>query len=81
MKGTEKQVLNVIKELEEGDSGSMAFKLGISAEYIAQICSILINDGFVEEGPGGKFKLTLKGKRAMSPVRARGPIAILKGSR
>ncbi|MFH0774528.1 MAG: hypothetical protein V2A53_03400 [bacterium] len=81
MKGSEKQVLDIIKELEQGDKESVAFKLGISAEYVAQICSILAKDGYVEEQPNAKFKLTLKGKKATSQVRVTGPIGILKGTR
>ncbi len=81
MKGSEKQVLCIIKELEEADIDSMAFKLGISTEYVTQICSVLGKDGFIEGNPSGKFKLTLKGKKVISPLKTKGPIAILKGSR
>jgi len=81
MKGSEKQVLNIIKELEEAGIDSLAFKLGISREYAAQICSILSKDGYIGGQQNGKFKLTLKGKRAISQVRITGPIAILKGGR
>lgn len=79
MKGSEKQVLEIIKELEEADKDSVAFRLGVSTEFIAQICSILVKDGYIEAKPDSKVKLTLKGKKITSPVRARGPIAILKG--
>jgi len=81
MKGSEKQILNIIKEVEEADKDSVAFKMGISIEYIAQICSILVKDGYIEEQPNAKFKLTLKGKRLTSSVKTTGPIAILKGGR
>ena len=79
MKGNEKQMLSIIKELEEADKESLAFKLGVSAEYVTQICSILVKDGYIEEKSDGKFKLTLKGKRITSPVKTIGPIPILKG--
>jgi len=79
MKGSEKQVLNIIKEVEEADKESVAYKLGISAEYAAEICSILAKDGLLEAKPDGKFKLTLKGKKVISRVKTTGPIAILKG--
>jgi Mn-dependent DtxR family transcriptional regulator len=81
MKGSERQVLGIIKELEEADRESVAFKLGISLEYVVQICSILVKDGYAEEQPNGKFKLTLKGKRTTSPVRTTGPISVLTGGR
>lgn len=80
MKGIEKQVLNIIREIEETDKESISFKLGISMEYVAQICSVLMKDGYVEEMPDGKCKLTLKGKKATSPVKVKSPvIGILKG--
>lgn len=75
MKGIEKQVLNIIKKLEEAEIESIAFKLGISAKYAAQICSILIKDGYLEAKPNGKFELTLKGEEFTSPrVEARKPL-------
>ncbi len=73
MEGIERQVLNIIKKLEEADKESVSFKLGVSAEYAAQICSILVKDGYVEENPNGKFKLTSKGKKITSPVRTKKP--------
>lgn len=75
MKGIEKQILNIIKEQEEVDKESAAFKLGISTEYVAQICSILAKDGYIEEKPNGKFKLLLKGEKFTArPVSARKPL-------
>jgi len=73
MKGNEKQVLNVIKELDEADEESIGSKLAISTEYAAQICHILVKDGYLEKRPDGKFKLTLKGKRLTCPVKAEKP--------
>jgi len=68
MKGIEKQVLNIINKLVEADKKSVAFKLGIPAEYAAQICSILVKDGYIEEKPDGRFKLTSKGEKLTTPV-------------
>jgi len=74
MKGIEKQILNIIKEQEKADKESAAFKLGISKEYVAQICYILAKDGYIEEKPTGKFKLSLKGERfAARPLSTRKP--------
>ena len=74
MKGIEKQILNIIKKQKEADKESAAFKLGISAEYAAQICSILAKDGYIEENPNGKLKLSLKGEKFTArPVSARKP--------
>jgi len=75
MKGIEKQVLNIIKNLEEADVESVSVKLVISQEYAAQVCSILAKDEFIEEKPKGKFKLTLKGKELTGGrVKARKPL-------
>ena len=74
MKGSEKQVLEIIRELEETDKESLASKLGVSAEYITQICSILVKDGHIEEEPNGKYKLTLRGKKFASPMKAKKPL-------
>ncbi|MDP8215007.1 MAG: hypothetical protein RAO92_00135 [Candidatus Euphemobacter frigidus] len=75
MKGIEKQVLNIIKKLEEADKESVGFKLGVSTKYVVQICSILTKDGYLEEKPDGEFKLTFKGKEFTGlAVKARKPL-------
>lgn len=75
MKGIEKQVLNIIKNLEEADIESISVKLVISSEYADNICSILVKDGYVEKKQDGKFKLTLKGKELTGGrVKARKPL-------
>jgi len=75
MKGIEKQILNIIKEQKEVDKESASFKLGISTEYVAQICSILAKDGYIEEKQNGNFKLSLKGEKFTArPVSARKPL-------
>jgi len=82
MRGIEKQVLSILKELKEANNESIAFKLGISAEYVAQICFVLVKDGYIEEKLNGKIKLTLKGKEVTSPLKVKSPvIGILKGGR
>ena len=68
MTGIEKQVLNIFKKQDEANKQSVAFKLGISTEYAIQICSILAKDGYLEEKPNGKFKLTPKGEEFTSPA-------------
>jgi len=74
MKGSEKQVLNVIKEMDAADKKSIAFKLVVPVEYVTQICSILSKDGYIEENPDGKFKLTLTGKKLIAPIEAKKPL-------
>jgi len=75
MKGIEKQILKIIKGLQEADIESISVKLGVSSEYAAQVCSILAKDEFIEEKSKGKFKLTLKGKELTGEhVKARKPL-------
>lgn len=74
MNGSQKQVLTIIKELDEADEESIGSKLAISTEYAAQICHILVKDGYVEKKPNGKLKLTLKSRRLTQPVKARKPL-------
>jgi len=74
MKGSEKQVLNAIKEMDAADKKSIAFKLVISEEHVTKICSILSKDGYIEEKPNKKFKLTLKGKKLIAPIKAKKPL-------
>jgi len=78
MTGIEKQVLNIVKEVGEANSETISRKVGVSAEYVTEICRGLVNDGYLGEG-NGKYKLTLRALKAVSPTRTRGPIAVLKG--
>ena len=75
MQGIEKQVLSIIKRLNESEVESIAGKLGISTEYAGQICSILVKDGYLGKKPDDKFKLMLKGKEFASPaIKGRKPL-------
>jgi len=79
MIGTEKQVLKIIRELEEADKTSVARKIGVSEAYTAQICQSLIIDGYLIERSNEKYKVTEKGKKAISSVKTTGLIPVLKG--
>ena len=79
MTGTEKQVLKIIKELEEGDKDSVARKIGVSKKYVAGICVSMIKDGYLIERNEGRYKLTEKGNKAISSVKSTGLIPVLKG--
>jgi len=74
MKGNEKQVLNIIKEMDDADKKSIAFKLVISIEHVTKICSVLSKDGYIGEKPNGKFILMLKGKKFIAPIKAKKPL-------
>jgi len=79
MKGNEKQALRIVAELREANEEAIARKVGVSAEYVTEICQGLVNDGYLAENSNGKYKLTPQALKAISPVRATGPIPILKG--
>jgi len=79
MKGNEKQVLKIVEELKEAKENTIARKVGVSTRYASKICQGLVDDGYLEEISSGNFRVTLKGKKSISPVKTTGPIPILKG--
>jgi len=79
MKGTEKQVLKIVRELEETDKTSIARKMSVSEGYAANICMSLIKDRYLTERSNEKYKVTEKGKKAISSVKTTGLIPVLKG--
>ncbi|MBU4482703.1 MAG: hypothetical protein KKG62_01210 [Actinobacteria bacterium] len=79
MKGNEKQVLKIVAELREADSVAIARKVGVSSEYVTEICKGLVNDGYLVESSNGKYRLTPGGLKTISPVKTIGPIPVLKG--
>jgi len=82
MKGNEKQVLRIVSELIEADRNAIARKVGVSVDYVAEICQGLVDDGFLAENSNKeRYRLTSGGMKAISSVRTVGPISILKGGR
>ena len=79
MNGSERQILKIIAELREADNEAIAPKVGVSAEYVAEICQSLAKDGYLVGSKNGSHKLTPKALEAMSPVVTRGFIPVLKG--
>ncbi|MEW6685007.1 MAG: hypothetical protein AB1393_02215 [Candidatus Edwardsbacteria bacterium] len=79
MTGSESQVLKIIREAEESDKESIARKMGVSSEYVAEICHGLVKDGYLVERANGRYRVTPQGQKVISPVKAKGPIGILKG--
>ena len=79
MKGTESQILKIIKEMQEADEEAIARKVGITQGYAVTISKNLVKDGYLREKSPGKYILTHKGEREISPLVCRGPIAVLKG--
>ena len=79
MKGNEKQVLKIVEELKEAKENTIARKVGVSTRYASKLCRGLVDDGYLDEISSGNFRLTLKGKNSINPVKTIGPIPILKG--
>jgi predicted transcriptional regulator len=79
MKGTEGQILKIVREMQEADDEAIARKMGITQAYAARICKNLIKDGYLREKAPGKYILTPKSEKEISRVVCRGPIAVLKG--
>lgn len=79
MTGIETQVLRIIQELGLAEPSSLARKIGVSEAYVSDNCKNLVEDGYLIVRKNGKFKLSGKAKQELSPIKSRGPIAILKG--
>lgn len=78
MLGVEDRILNTIKELRVADTETLRRKIAMSPEYIDEVCAGLIKDRYISKKPKG-YVLTQEGQKAISPVKVRGPIAVLKG--
>ena len=78
MIGKEQQILKNIRELKRADEETLARKMAISPGYAEELCKGLIKDAYIMKSPKG-YVLTKEGARIISPVKVRGPIAILKG--
>ena len=79
MTGVEKQVLEIVKELELADEEALSRKMAVSSQYITKVCNGLVKDGYLLKTPKG-YILTPEGEKAVNPVKVRGPIAVLKGA-
>ena len=78
MIGYEEQVLKIVKELKMADEEALSRKMAVSRKYVIEICDGLVKDGYILKTPKG-YKLTPEGEKSVSPVKVRGPIAVLKG--
>lgn len=78
MVGYETTILKVVRELKVADEEALSRKMGVSSNYAGEICEGLIKDGYLKKTPKG-YQITGEGERAISPVKVRGPIGVLKG--
>ncbi|MBL7132071.1 MAG: hypothetical protein ISS45_11850 [Candidatus Omnitrophica bacterium] len=68
MTGAEKQILKIVRELELADEEAISRKMGVSSEYVKEICECLMKSGHLSKMPEG-YKITFKGKNVISSAR------------
>ena len=79
MKGSEEQVLKVIRELGRGRPERIARKIAMSAEYAGELCGNLLEDGYLSKTGPGEYILSRQGEKAINRTLVHGQIAVLKG--
>ena len=80
MKGSEEQVLKIIRELGSCRTERIARKMSMSAEYAGEVCGNLLEDGYLSKTGPEEYMLSPKGERSVNRTLSRGPIGVLKGS-
>lgn len=63
MTGPTRQILGIIKRLRDTDTETIAKAMCVSADYVTQLCEMLIVDDLLRRGPGGEYSVTPKGLR------------------
>ena len=63
MTGTQRQVLRIVKQLREADLKTIASTMGVSIDYVKDLCQGLIHDNLLRQGPDGEYMVTKKGSR------------------
>ncbi len=80
MKGNEKQVLKIIRELGRCRPEKVGRKMAISTEYAGELCGNLLEDRYLSKVGSGEYRLTPEGENAINRTLSRGPIAVLRGA-
>ena len=60
MTGTQRQVLRILKQLREADLKTIASTMGVSTDYVKDLCQGLIQDNLLRQGPDGQYMVTSK---------------------
>jgi len=63
MTGTQRQVVRIVKQLREADLKTIASTMGVSIDYVKDLCQGLIQDNLLRQGPGAEYMLTKKGSK------------------
>ena len=79
MKGIERQILDVVRELGEARSASIARRIGVQVAMAEAACEALLQNGFLLRRGEGACTLSRAGRRAVRRAISHGPIAVLKG--
>ncbi|MFH1954401.1 MAG: hypothetical protein ABIL06_22645 [Pseudomonadota bacterium] len=79
MKGSEEQVLKIIRELGSCKVERIAHKMVISAEYAGELCLSLVEDRYLSKTGPGEYVLSPQGEKATNRTLVHGQVAILKG--
>ena len=80
MKGSEEQVLKIIRELGSCKIERIAHKMVISPEYAGELCSSLVEDRYLSKTGRGEYVLSPQGEKATNRTLSRGPIGVLRGA-
>ena len=63
MTGPKRQVLKIVKKSRNADAETIAGVMCVSADYVTQLCEVLIGDDLLHRGPGGGYSVTPKGSK------------------
>lgn len=79
MKGSEEQVLKIIRELGSCKIERIAHRMVISPEYAGELCLNLQEDRYLSKTGHGEYMLSHQGEKATNRTLVHGQIAVLKG--
>ncbi len=79
MKGIEKQILSVVRELGEAGPVSIARRISVQASMVEAACEVLVEDGYLLRRGEKTYVLSKAGSKVVSRRISRGFIPVLKG--
>jgi len=79
LKGIEKQILSVVRELGKASAASIARRIGVQGSMIQAACEVLVEDGCLLRRADMAYALSEAGRNAVRRAVSQGPIPVLKG--
>ena len=79
MKGSERQILGVVRELGKAGAASIARRIGVQTSMVEGTCELLVEDGYLIRSGEKTYALTQTGRNAVSKAVSSGFIPVLKG--